>query len=81
MGGSATLDMVAAVAKLEPHTAAKPAQATTVDMARPPRRWPMKALAALNRSSDSRETAMKPPISTNNGITESSSLSTVVKAT
>ena len=35
--------MVAAVAIEDPQMAPKPAQATTVDMARPPRRWPMKA--------------------------------------
>jgi hypothetical protein len=37
-GGIATLDIVAAVARLEPHTALKPPQATTVAIARPPRR-------------------------------------------
>jgi len=46
MDGSATLAIVAAVAIEEPHTEAKPPQATTVAMARPPRRCPKKELAA-----------------------------------
>jgi hypothetical protein len=38
--------MVAAVATDEPEMAEKPPQAVIVAMARPPLRWPMKALAA-----------------------------------
>ena len=34
------LDLVAAVAAVDPHMAAKPAQASTVAMVRPPRRLP-----------------------------------------
>jgi len=40
--GYATLAKVAAVAIEEPQIAPKPAQATMVDMARPPRLWPRK---------------------------------------
>jgi len=40
ISGMATLPMAAAVAFVEPHMAAKPAQAAIVAMARPPRRWP-----------------------------------------
>ena len=80
MGGSATLDMVATVAKLEPQTLAKPAQATTVAIASPPLRWPKKAFAAPYKSSDKRAAAIKPPMRTNSGMTDNSSFSTVEKA-
>jgi hypothetical protein len=46
ISGMATLAMVAAVARLEPEMALKPPHATMVAMARPPRRWPRKALEA-----------------------------------
>jgi hypothetical protein len=41
--GRATVLMVAAVAVFEPQMAAKPAQARTVAMAKPPRMWPIQA--------------------------------------
>ena len=43
MDGYATLAMVAAVAMDDPQMPPNPAEAHTVAMARPPRRWPMKA--------------------------------------
>ena len=42
MDGYATLAKVAAVAIEEPQMPPKPAEAHTVAMASPPRRWPMK---------------------------------------
>ena len=68
----ATFDMVAAVARLEPQTALKPPHATMVAIARPPLRWPRKALEAVYSSSDSRARVTKLPIRTNSGTTESS---------
>ena len=47
-----TVEMVAAVAIDEPQTAAKPTEAKIVAIAKPPRRWPMKALEASYRSRD-----------------------------
>ena len=46
MGGIETLAMVAAVATDDPEMAAKPPQAATVAIARPPRLLPSQALAA-----------------------------------
>ena len=46
IGAIATLLMVAAVASEDPETAANPAQAPIVAMARPPRRCPSHALVA-----------------------------------
>ena len=44
--GRATFDIVATVARLDPQTALKPRQATTVAMAKPPRLCPSQALEA-----------------------------------
>jgi len=44
ISGRATVPMVAAVARLEPLTAAKPAQAPTVAIASPPRSCPSQDL-------------------------------------
>jgi hypothetical protein len=46
MVGMAILDMVAAVARLDPETADRPPHATTVAIARPPRKWPRKLFEA-----------------------------------
>ena len=46
IGGSATFDMVAAVASDEPHIALKPPQATMVAIERPPRLCPKKECEA-----------------------------------
>jgi len=63
--------MVAAVARLEPQIAPKPPQATMVDMARPPRRWPSTACAAAYSSRDMRDWVTKLPIRMNSGNTDS----------
>ncbi len=47
ISGRATVDMVAAVAALDPHMAEKAAQASTVAMAMPPRIWPTHLWAHL----------------------------------
>src|SRR5690606_38133721 len=67
MEGMVTRDMVAAVARLEPHTAEKPVHAMRVERDRPPRRWPANEYAAVYRSSDSLARVMKLPISMNRG--------------
>ena len=72
MEGMATLDIVAAVARDEPHTALKPPQATTVAMASPPLRCPRNAFDAVYNSSDNRALVTKFPIRINKGTTESS---------
>ena len=53
----------------EPQIAAKPPQATMVAMPSPPRRWPMKALAARNSSRLMPEVVANEPISRNSGMT------------
>ena len=63
--------MVAAVAIEEPQMAPNPAQAITVAIARPPRRWPMKAYAALNNSCDMPARVTKLPIRMKSGTTDS----------
>ncbi len=63
------MEKVAAVATEEPQIAAKPPQASTVAMPRPPRRWPISALAARNSSRLTPDTETKAPISMNIGIT------------
>jgi len=63
--------MVAAVAMDEPQIEPKPPDAMMLAMARPPRLWPTKALAAVNSSLAMPARATKLPISTNSGITDS----------
>ena len=61
--------MVAAVATDEPLIAANPAQAMTVAMASPPRRWASQAFEARNSSRLMPEAVAKEPIRMNSGIT------------
>ncbi|MCY1436987.1 hypothetical protein D9M71_531320 [compost metagenome] len=68
--GMATLDMVAAVAMELPHTAEKAPQDTTVASARPPLKWPRKALAARYSCFDMPDSVIRLPISRNNGTTD-----------
>src|SRR3712207_8839502 len=63
------LVMVAAVATEEPLIAAKPAQAVTVAMASPPRRWPSQAFEARNSSRLMPDAVANDPIRMNIGIT------------
>ena len=63
--------MVAAVAIEEPQMAPKPAQAQTVAIARPPRKWPMQVLAARNSSRDIPARVTRLPIRMKSGTTES----------
>jgi len=51
MGPEATALIVAAVAVFEPQMAEKPAEARSVVVASPPRRWPNQASAAWKRRS------------------------------
>ena len=60
--------MVAAVATDEPLIAAKPAQAVTVAIARPPRLWPSQALLARNNSRLIPAAVAKAPIRMNIGM-------------
>ena len=64
--------MVAAVAKLEPHTALKPAQVTMVANAKPPRTGDKNALAARNKSWEIPVRDNTLPIRINSGTTASS---------
>jgi hypothetical protein len=57
------------VATDEPEIAAKPPQETMVASPSPPRRWPMKLLAARNSSRLTPEADTNAPISRNIGIT------------
>ncbi len=70
MAGYATLAMVAAVAIEEPQMAPKPAQAHTVAMASPPRRWPMHLWAARNSSCDMPARVTRLPMRMKSGMTE-----------
>ena len=70
ISGIATLPIVAAVATLDPETAANPPHATIVAIASPPRRCPRNELAASYSSFESRAWLMKFPISTNIGSTD-----------
>ena len=63
--------IVAAVAIDEPQIAPKPAQASTVACARPPRTWPTNEYAARNSSCARPARATKLPIRMNSGTTES----------
>ena len=69
--GSATFDMVAAVANDDPHTALNPPHATIVAIARPPFKRYMARCAVANRDPDTPDTVNRFPINTNNGITAS----------
>src|SRR3989344_2222119 len=69
ISGMATLPIVAAVATLEPQMAAKPPLAATVAIATPPRRRPIIACAARNRSPEMPAPATRLPMSTNRGST------------
>ena len=72
IGGRATFDMVATVARLEPQTALKPPQATMVAMASPPRRCPSQACDVSYRSCEIPERATKLPVRMKSGRTEKS---------
>ena len=63
--------MVAAVAIEDPQMAPKPAQAHTVAIASPPRRWPMQVFAARNSSCDIPARVTRLPMSMKSGTTES----------
>src|SRR5207249_9487609 len=69
--GYATFAKVAAVAIDEPQMPPNPADAHTVAIASPPRRWPMKAYAARNSSRDMPARVTKLPIRMKSGTTES----------
>ena len=62
--------MVAVVAIEEPQMDPKPPEAMMLAMAKPPRRWPTNALAAVNSSLAMPARETKLPISTNSGITD-----------
>ena len=61
--------MVAAQATLDPQMAAKPEQAATVTMARPPLRLPIHLLTAQYRSSLTPDLNANCPMRRNNGTT------------
>ena len=63
---------MAAVASEEPLIVPNAAQPPMAAMARPPRKWPMKALAARNRAWVTPARFAKLPIIRNSGITEKS---------
>ena len=69
ISGTATEEMVAAVAIAEPETAAKPAQEMIAAMDRPPRICPSQALNTRNRSRPNPPAPRNMPIKTNMGIT------------
>src|SRR5262249_784217 len=71
LSGSGILDIVAAVAIEEPHTAPKHAEAPIAATASPPRTPESSTRAALNRSADRRVLDATSPIRTNKGITDS----------
>ena len=62
---------MAAVAIEEPQIPPKPAEAQTVAIASPPRKWPMNAYAARNSSRDMPARVTKLPIRMKSGTTES----------
>ncbi|MNC94613.1 hypothetical protein D3C83_115080 [compost metagenome] len=64
--------MVAAVASELPQTAPKPAQAPTVAMAMPPRKWPRKAFAHWNSEREKPARIANAPMSMNMGMTDRS---------
>ena len=72
--------MVAAVASDDPQTAENPPQATTVDMASPPRKRCNSLCADEKSASDTPEMVRKLPIRTKSGITASVKDRTVSKA-
>ena len=63
--------MVAVVATDEPQIAPKAVQAPIAAIATPPRRLPITASAALNRSCDRPARSARAPIRMNSGMTES----------
>src|SRR5262245_65304362 len=70
--GSETWPIIAAVASEEPLIVPKAAQPPIAAIARPPRKWPMKALAARNRACVTPARFAKFPIIRKSGITEKS---------
>src|SRR6476660_2904936 len=70
--GSETWPIMAAVASEEPLIVPKAAQPPIAAMARPPRKWPMKALAARNSAVVTPARLAKLPIIRNSGTTEKS---------
>src|SRR5262245_17538148 len=70
--GSDTCPIIAAVASEEPLMVPKAAQPPIAAIAKPPRKWPMKALAARNRAWVTPARLAKLPIIRNSGITEKS---------
>ena len=62
--------MVAAVARLDPQIAPKPAHAPMADMATPPLRCPRKLSAARNSEADMPESVANWPISRKSGMIE-----------
>ena len=70
--GSVTCPIMAAVASEEPLIVPNAAHPPIAAMARPPRKWPMKALAARNSAVVTPARLAKLPIIRNSGITEKS---------